>query len=638
MTTRTNNEQRIGWRAACAVLAAWIVLSSGTARAWEPVNPGLTPEARRVVEYLHSVEGRGIVAGMQRTGGGQGPFPAVLHKTGREPALYGQDIAGFHPKGSDTYHQVLKGVVAQCVYWWQDKGGIVQLLFHWGNPMHPNGTAWKGRPEGSQAPDIGRMVTPGTEEYEAFHKSLSYTANYLQQLADARVPVLFSPLHEIDGGWFWWTDVEKPENTAALYRQVHDYLVKQRGLNNVIWVYHAAHSCNRMQGQRGWQAGRASPEQFEEEIAFRRRYYPGDQYVDVVSLSAYGNPQLGWNRGWEDARQSAYRLMRGIAPNKPLAINEEREPLHPLIARQEGVNWLWARAWYSSGPTDWLRYTFNHEHTITLDELPLLHDGNVMPNVRIDWPTDGLELQRGEIQLSGMATDRNGNLESVTVHALSEPWMDWVERWDDAVKAAFERSVRLGEARLGAGGRWTFTWSDPPAGEHQLVAFARDAGGAVATSNVVRITAAVEDLARGKPVTASSTSPHGGPPEAAVDGDPHSSWWADQREDDPQWLQVDLGAVRNIGAVSVLWWKAYAADYTVQVSDDAADWREVARVQGRRQHLGDSDLHRFDPVEARYVRLHFTKRAVNWQAYCVYRLAVYGPESVQSNAVTSNPR
>jgi hypothetical protein len=89
---------------------------------------------------------------------------------------------------------------------------------------------------------------------------------------------------------------------------------------------------------------------------------------------------------------------------------------------------------------------------------------------------------------------------------------------------------------------------------------------------------------------------------------------------------VDLGSARQVGAVSVLWWKAYAADYTVQVSDDGADWREVARVQGRRQHLGDSDLHRFDPVQARYVRLHFTKRAVTWQAYCVYRFAVYGSE------------
>lgn len=623
MNTRTNTECRSRWRGACAALAAWILLSSGVAWAFEPVNPNLTPEARRLLEYLHSIEGRGIVAGMQRTGPGQGPFPAVLHKTGREPALYGQDIAGFHPKGSDTYHQVLKGVVAQCRYWWLEKGGIVQLLFHWGNPMHPQGSAWKGRPEGSEPPDIGRMVTPGTQEYEAFRKSLSYTADYLKQLAEARVPVLFAPLHEIDGGWFWWTDVENPENTAALYRQVYRYLVDERGLNNIIWVYHAAHSCNRMQGRRGWKAGRATREQFEEETAFRGRYYPGDQYVDVASLSAYGNPQLGWNRGWEDARQSAYQLMREIAPNKPLAINEEPEPLHPLIAREEGVKWLWARAWYSSASPDWLRYTFNHEHMITLDELPLLHDGNVMPNARIDWPTDGLELERGELYISGMATDRNGNLASVTIHARSGPWMDWCERGDDAVKAAFERSERLGEARLGAGGRWTFTWKNPPAGHYQLVAFARDADGALATSNVVRVTVGLTDLARGKPATASSTSPHGGPLEAAVDGNPWTMWWADNRENDPQWLQVDLGSVRNISAVSVLWWKAYAADYTVHVSEDGENWREVARVEGRHQYFGDSDLLPFDSVEARYIRLNLTKRAVTWQSYCVYRFAVY---------------
>lgn len=194
MNIRTSAEGRSGWRAACVALGAWIVLSSGVARAWEPINPNLSPEARRQLEYLHSIEGERIIAGMQRTGGGQGPFPAVLHKTGREPVLYGQDIAGFHPKGSDTYHQVLKGVVAHCRYWWLEKDGIVQLLFHWGNPMHRNGSAWKGRPKGSAPPDFGRVVTPGTEECEAFHKSRSYTADYLKQLAKARLPVLLAPL------------------------------------------------------------------------------------------------------------------------------------------------------------------------------------------------------------------------------------------------------------------------------------------------------------------------------------------------------------------------------------------------------------------------------------------------------------
>ena len=29
-------------------------------------------------------------------------------------------------------------------------------------------------------------------------------AEYLRQLQEARVPILWRPLHEINGDWFWW--------------------------------------------------------------------------------------------------------------------------------------------------------------------------------------------------------------------------------------------------------------------------------------------------------------------------------------------------------------------------------------------------------------------------------------------------
>ena len=112
----------------------------------------------------------------------------------------------------------------------------------------------------------------------------------------------------------------------------------------------------------------------------------------------------------------------------------------------------------------------------------------------------------------------------------------------------------------------------------------------------------------------------------AVDTDLYTAWWAGvpKAAEGPQWLQVDLGEERTVGAVSVLWWKAYAADYTVQVSSDGQTWREVASVKDRNvSWLGDSDVIRFDPVRARYVRLHCTKPAVTWQTYCVYDFGVY---------------
>jgi len=86
---------------------------------------------------------------------------------------------------------------------------------------------------------------------------------------------------------------------------------------------------------------------------------------------------------------------------------------------------------------------------------------------------------------------------------------------------------------------------------------------------------------------------------------------------------VDLGEERSISAVTVLWWKAYAKDYTVEVSSNGQSWHEVARVMGRNNWRGDMDVLRFKPVKARFVRLHFTKRAVTWQAYTVFEFGVW---------------
>jgi mannan endo-1,4-beta-mannosidase len=581
----------------------------------EPVNPNLIPEARKVLEYFESVQGKKMLSGIS---GSQDAQPqAVLHMTGREPAIVGGDTAGFHRKWDATYRQVMQHMVDRSIFWWRAKGGIVALQYHWMKPGDPEGSAWVAPPRGTGRLDLAKAVTPGTQEHQAVMADLKVTADYLQQLADARVPVLWRPLHEIDGGWFWWTDAEKPENTAALWRLMFHYFVQERKLNNLIWVYNAAHVSHTRKPQAA---------SFEEEVAHRKRYYPGAEYVDIASIDTYANPKLGWGAAEQDARRRAYELMQQVAPGKPLAIAEDAALCNPDTFQREGPAWLYCSAWWVGGksnPVDWMRRTFNHEAYLTLDELPLLIEGNVMPNARIAEPADGAALRGPNVSLAGFASDRGANLRSVTVHALPGPWRNWFLRADVDVLDAFPDSTRLGEARLTPDGRWSFTWENAPGGFHNVVALARDSQAAVACSNVVRVTVGLENLARGGKATASSTSKHGGPPEGAIDGDPNSMWWSDNEKPDPQWLMVDLGAVCKVGGVSVAWWKAYAKDYTIEVSTDATSWREAARVTGRSNWLGDMDVLRFEPTKARYVRLHCTTRAVTWQAYTVFELGVY---------------
>jgi mannan endo-1,4-beta-mannosidase len=519
-----------------------------TASALEPADPDLIPEGRRLLEYL--VEGRGgrIVSGCAATGPGSGPFAAWLHASGREPALQSFNIAGFHPVDSDIYRNVQKGVVNQTRFWGRDKGGIVAMLYHW-TWENPDGSVSFMKGKLDPVPDLSKMVTPGTKEYEQFHRDLSHTADYLEQLAEARVPLLFRPFHEIDGGWFWWTDPEKPENTAALWRQMFDYLVKKRGIHNLIWDFAPAHVTWGPHRTRIQKEHERQPT-IEEEAEYRRRFYPGDEYVDLVGISGYasrGNYEWGWGGPMEENYANAYKLLQAIAPGKPLSLAESPNLLNAAIAKRRGPAWVYDMSWYGGDP-DWMDFTLNHDHLLSLDELPDLHNSNVTPNVRVTWPTDGLALGKGPIQMAGFASDRNGNLKSVSVYAFSEPlgggaWRYWHESSDrDVIEQVEKHGTLLGEASIGANGRWTFTAEDMLAGYHQFVALARDTEGAVAHSNVARTTVGTENLAFGRPVSASSRDKHGGPPEDAVDGDPWTAWWADREErEEPQWLQVDLG-------------------------------------------------------------------------------------------------
>jgi hypothetical protein len=371
-------------------------------------------------------------------------------------------------------------------------------------------------------------------------------------------------------------------------------------------------------------------------VAYRKRFYPGEKFVDMASIDTYANPKLGWGQSWDDSRRRAFELMRQVAPDKPLAIGEDQVLLNPDMAAKEGPPWVYCLAWFSDcKKPGWMRYTFSHEHMLTLDELPPLVGHNVAPNARIETPADGAELKGPSVQLTGVASDRDGDLKSVAIHALSGSWHNWFLRSDDDLAKLFPDSTRLGEAQLKPDGSWTFAWPNASAGLHDLVAFARDANGAVACSNAIRVTVGLENLAKGKAVTASSTSQWGGGLEAAVDGDPDTMWWSDKAQPDPQWLQVDLGSVQTVGAVAVTWWKPYAKSYTVQVPDDLEGWTGVGAIKNKRNLFGDTDVIRFKPVRTRTVRLHFTERAVDWQAYTVYEFAVFqsAPQPVAQGEV-----
>lgn len=124
------------------------------------------------------------------------------------------------------------------------------------------------------------------------------------------------------------------------------------------------------------------------------------------------------------------------------------------------------------------------------------------------------------------------------------------------------------------------------------------------------------DVARGRPVTASSVEQAALSPANVTDGLPGTRWGSEWG--DPQWIQVDLGASTPVCQVVLSWEQAYATAYDVQVSDDGERWTALASTT-----LGRGGTETV-PVSGsgRYVRILLRARATAY-GYSLWSLAVH---------------
>jgi Glycosyl hydrolase 2 galactose-binding domain-like/Exo-beta-D-glucosaminidase Ig-fold domain/Glycosyl hydrolases family 2/NedA-like, galactose-binding domain len=87
-----------------------------------------------------------------------------------------------------------------------------------------------------------------------------------------------------------------------------------------------------------------------------------------------------------------------------------------------------------------------------------------------------------------------------------------------------------------------------------------------------------------------------------------------------EWVCVDLGARCSFDRVT-LYWVARAAEGSVQISDDAVNWKDLQSLNGRTAQVDDFQL--TVPAQARYVRVLMT-RPTGPNGYILSEIEVYG--------------
>lgn len=207
------------------------------------------------------------------------------HNGGRLPAMRGWDapnVGGLIAGGSAA-------ALAAMVDDWDTARVLPTISQHWtpsvGYEMNPGDTAIANPVSIDDCLSAGGGTT--RTRYVQWRQNLG---DDLAVLAAEGVPVLLRPWHEAGGGWFWWSD-EGPAQYGRLWRDLWSYLVNERGLHNLLWV---------------WSAGL---------VGIDPAWYPGDDVVDVVGSDRYDVPTGNYSTHYTD-------LLRFGDSNKVRAMTE----------------------------------------------------------------------------------------------------------------------------------------------------------------------------------------------------------------------------------------------------------------------------------------------------------------------------
>ena len=318
-------------------------------------NPNADDHTKRLYKFLCDIYGKYSLTGQYADEGRLSKeYEKLTAKTGKTFAVLGLDVSGYSLGSKE--HGTESRTIEYAYDWYNNAGGIVQLCWHWTSPgeyaLNSEGHPWYSSfyKEDSRI-DLDKIMNGEDETgYQLLMDDIDNMSNELGRLRDAGVPVLWRPLHEASGGWFWWGNCEA-ESYKKLWNVMYDKMTNEHGLTNLIWIWN---------GQSvDW--------------------YPGDETVDIVGWDIYAGNLVDSS---QSGRFTDMAYNYGDA-TKLIALTENGCVMDPDKVFEDNARWLFWGTWsdpftmklgvvvndeYTSFDT--LIKAYNHDRTLTLDELP----------------------------------------------------------------------------------------------------------------------------------------------------------------------------------------------------------------------------------------------------------------------------
>lgn len=317
-------------------------------------NPNADENTKALYKFLCDIYGKYSLTGQFADEGRKSSeFEKIKKATGDGFAVLGLDMSGYSPcsvaNGSDS------NTIEYAYDWYVNAGGIVQMCWHWTAPeeycLNNQDQPWyRSFYKEATTLDLDKIMNGEDEAgYELLMRDIDAISVELARLRDSGVPVIWRPLHEASGGWFWWGNCSA-ESYKKLWNVMYDKMTNEHDLTNLIWMWN---------GQDA-------------------EWYPGDDTVDIVSWDIYQG-----NHVYTSYSGTFTKCVEASAEPKLVALSENGCVMDPDNVMRDNARWLFWGTW--SDPftmklgvvlneeyteTDMLVKAYNHDRTLTLSELP----------------------------------------------------------------------------------------------------------------------------------------------------------------------------------------------------------------------------------------------------------------------------
>jgi mannan endo-1,4-beta-mannosidase len=304
-------------------------------------DPQATTAARELMSSLVRDYGKTTWSGQHD----RSEIALIQKTTGRQPVIVSGDLIEYSP--SRVEHGSKPGNTTERYIELTNSGHVLGLMWHWNAPSHLLDTDkepwWKGfYTEGTTFDISAALADPNSPEYALLLRDIDSIAVQLKKVSDKNIPVLWRPLHEASGGWFWW-GAKGPEPFKALWRLLYDRLTVHHKLHNLVWVL----------------------------TNIDPKWYPGNDVVDIIGVDDYPKDAT-------DSLQNDWQpLIAQFNGVKPIALSEfggvpDIERMHRF-----GV-WFayfspWNGAYIEKAPTATMSRIYHSPEVITLDEFKARH-------------------------------------------------------------------------------------------------------------------------------------------------------------------------------------------------------------------------------------------------------------------------